>query len=544
MKKSSFMHGAFIATLGIVITKIIGILYVIPFYQIIGEKGGALYGYAYNIYNIFLNISSAGIPMAISKIISEYNVLGLYEDKKEAFRIGKKMAIILSSVSFIILFFFAPFIAYLIIGDVQGGNTIYEITLVIRIISTAIIIVPILSIYRGYFQGHKYIKPTSISQIIEQLVRVSVILIGSYLTLKVFNLSLTTSVGIAVFGATVGALFSYFYILKKYYDNKSQFEKDKLDSKRTVSSKDIFKQIIIYAIPLVLIDVFKSLYNSVDMITLVKTLVNGIGYQVKDAESIMSVISTWGLKLNMIVTSIGSGIVISLVPNLSESYITNNQKGINDKVNKTLQVLLFFTLPMTVGLSLLSKPIWIIFYGYNEFGFTTFSYSIFIAFFLSLFLTMISITQLLKEYKVVIISLIIGILSKLILNVPLIYLFNRVNLPPYYGSITASIIGYLIPFIICMVYLKKKFNLKYQSTMKSFSHILLATVLMAITIILTRNLLPYYSLSRVVNIPIVILYTILGGSIYFVYMWKSGMIFKLFGNKIIKKIKDKVDNLF
>ena len=544
MKKSSFMHGAFIATLGIVITKIIGILYVIPFYQIIGEKGGALYGYAYNIYNIFLNISSAGIPMAISKIISEYNVLGLYEDKKEAFRIGKKMAIILSSVSFIILFFFAPFIAYLIIGDVQGGNTIYEITLVIRIISTAIIIVPILSIYRGYFQGHKYIKPTSISQIIEQLVRVSVILIGSYLTLKVFNLSLTTSVGIAVFGATVGALFSYFYILKKYYDNKSQFEKDKLDSKRTVSSKDIFKQIIIYAIPLVLIDVFKSLYNSVDMITLVKTLVNGIGYQVKDAESIMSVISTWGLKLNMIVTSIGSGIVISLVPNLSESYITNNQKGINDKVNKTLQVLLFFTLPMTVGLSLLSKPIWIIFYGYNELGFTTFSYSIFIAFFLSLFLTMISITQLLKEYKVVIISLIIGILSKLILNVPLIYLFNRVNLPPYYGSITASIIGYLIPFIICMVYLKKKFNLKYQSTMKSFSHILLATVLMAITIILTRNLLPYYSLSRVVNIPIVILYTILGGSIYFVYMWKSGMIFKLFGNKIIKKIKDKVDNLF
>lgn len=538
------MHGAFIATLGIVITKIIGILYVIPFYQIIGEKGGALYGYAYNIYNIFLNISSAGIPMAISKIISEYNVLGLYEDKKEAFRIGKKMAIILSSVSFIILFFFAPFIAYLIIGDVQGGNTIYEITLVIRIISTAIIIVPILSIYRGYFQGHKYIKPTSISQIIEQLVRVSVILIGSYLTLKVFNLSLTTSVGIAVFGATVGALFSYFYILKKYYDNKSQFEKDKLDSKRTISSKDIFKQIIIYAIPLVLIDVFKSLYNSVDMITLVKTLVNGIGYQVKDAESIMSVISTWGLKLNMIVTSIGSGIVISLVPNLSESYITNNQKGINDKVNKTLQVLLFFTLPMTVGLSLLSKPIWIIFYGYNELGVTTFSYSIFIAFFLSLFLTMISTTQLLKEYKVVIISLIIGILSKLILNVPLIYLFNRVNLPPYYGSITASIIGYLIPFIICMVYLKKKFNLKYQSTMKSFSHILLATVLMAITIILTRNLLPYYSLSRVVNIPIVILYTILGGSIYFVYMWKSGMIFKLFGNKIIKKIKDKVDNLF
>ena len=104
MRKNSFMHGAFIATLGIVITKIIGILYVIPFYSIIGEKGGALYGYAYNIYNIFLNISTAGIPMAISKIISEYNALGLYGDKERAFKIGKKMAIGLSIICFIILF--------------------------------------------------------------------------------------------------------------------------------------------------------------------------------------------------------------------------------------------------------------------------------------------------------------------------------------------------------------------------------------------------------------------------------------------------------
>ena len=189
MKKNNFIQGAFIATFGIVMTKIIGILYVIPFYQIIGDKGGALYGYAYNIYNIFLNISYAGIPIAMSKITSEYNALGLYEDKKQAFKIGIKIALILSVISFLILFIFAPFISYLIIGNVDGGNTREEIALVIRIISTAMLIVPVLSIYRGYFQGHKYIKPTSISQIIEQIFRVIVILGGSYLALKVFNLS-------------------------------------------------------------------------------------------------------------------------------------------------------------------------------------------------------------------------------------------------------------------------------------------------------------------------------------------------------------------
>ena len=75
LKKSGLMDGAFIATLAIIISKILGVLYVIPFYNIIGEAGGALYGYAYNIYNFFLIISSAGIPLAISKITSEYNTL-------------------------------------------------------------------------------------------------------------------------------------------------------------------------------------------------------------------------------------------------------------------------------------------------------------------------------------------------------------------------------------------------------------------------------------------------------------------------------------
>ena len=89
LKTNSYMEGAFIATLGIVISKILGIIYVIPFYAIIGTQGGALYGYAYNIYSIFLGISSAGIPLAISKLISEYDTLGLYKSKEKIFKTNK-----------------------------------------------------------------------------------------------------------------------------------------------------------------------------------------------------------------------------------------------------------------------------------------------------------------------------------------------------------------------------------------------------------------------------------------------------------------------
>ena len=123
MRKNSFIQGAFIATFGIVISKILGMVYVIPFYSIIGDQGGALYGYAYSIYSIFLGISQAGIPLAISKIISEYNVLGYYDAKRRAFKLGKKTLMLLGIVCFVIMFLFAGVLADIIIGNVTGGNT-------------------------------------------------------------------------------------------------------------------------------------------------------------------------------------------------------------------------------------------------------------------------------------------------------------------------------------------------------------------------------------------------------------------------------------
>ena len=210
MKKNSFMQGAFIATLGIVLSKILGIIYVIPFYAIIGEQGGALYGYAYSIYSIFLGISQAGIPLAISKIVSEYNVLGYYNAKRRTFKLGKKVLSFLGIICFLIMFIFARWIAILIIGNVSGGNTIEDVTFVVRVIASAVLIVPILSIYRGYLQGHKFIAPTSISQVLEQIVRVLVIIFGSYLTLNVLGLSLTTAVGVAVFWS---AYFLFLFIM-------------------------------------------------------------------------------------------------------------------------------------------------------------------------------------------------------------------------------------------------------------------------------------------------------------------------------------------
>ena len=135
MKKNSFVEGTLIATIAIIVVKIIGVLYIIPFYSTIGSQGSALYGYAYNIYNIFLEISSAGLPIAMSKIINEYNTLGLLEAKVRAYKIGKRIITYISLFCFDLLFVFAKEIGILILGNLEGGNTINDVAFVIRCVS-------------------------------------------------------------------------------------------------------------------------------------------------------------------------------------------------------------------------------------------------------------------------------------------------------------------------------------------------------------------------------------------------------------------------
>lgn len=538
MKKNNFVQGAFIATLGIVITKILGILYVIPFYDIIGEKGGALYGYAYSIYLVFMAISSAGIPLAISKIISEYQTLGYYDAKQRAFKIGKQISITLGLLCFVILFIFAPQIATAILGDLKGGNTIEDVTFVIRVISTAITVVPILSVYRGYFEGHKFITPTAISQVFEQIMRVLVIVVGSFLTLKVFNLSLTTAVGVAVFGATVGSFASYFYLIEKKVTNKKKFEEKELSVKEPkITNKEILRKIMIYAFPLIMIDIFKSLYSVVDTVTVVKTL--GPIYGTNTAESIMSIMSTWAAKFNMIIISISTGMIVSLTPNLTASSVVGNKKDVHKKINQSFQMLIFLILPMTVGLSFLAEPVYTVFYGASKYGPSVLSFYIFVAFITALFTTAITITQVLKYYKAVFVSLLSGLVLKALVNVSLINQLYSLGLPGYYGSILASILGYGLSFIICLVVLNQKCGVNYEKTLKQGINALCGTVIMVIALLLVKLIVPISVSVRFLNILIIAVYAVIGMAVYFFYMYKTNSVQEVFGDKLLNKFKKK-----
>ena len=539
MKKNSFIEGTIVATLTIVLIKVLGIIYVIPFYAVIGALGSALYSYAYNVYATFLDISSAGIPIAIAKLVSEFDSLKMKDAKVRTFRIGIKIVSVLSIVCFLVLIFFTKPIVLLIIGNKIGGNSIQDIILVIRVIAFSILIIPFLSVSRGYLQGHKFISPTSSSQMLEQIVRIIVVLVGSYVAIKILGKSVSTGVAIACFGAFVGGFASIIYILKKIKQNRTKLDLKGDLEKDDISNKDILKKIIQYALPFIIINATVNLYNLVDMSLVIRTL-GHFGFTGADSEFIAGVITTWGYKLNRIVNAISTGLIISLIPNIVAAHTLGKNRTVNNIFNQALQIVLFVSIPAAIGLSFLAAPVWNAFYGASDLGPVIFKVSILTSILSNLYFISIQTAQSLNEYKTVYRAVILGFLINALMDIPFMYICNYLNIHAYYGAIFATLFGYSVSVLIVFNKLLKREEFKIKESVNVFAKISFAVLVMVIVLRLINVFYQYHYLSRLNSVLYIAIYTIVGALVYLFITYKFGLIDKIFGRKTVSKIVRKI----
>lgn len=526
MKRSRFLDSAMITTIGIIICKIIGIVYVIPFYSMIGTSGGALYSYGYSIYALFLCLSTSGIPIAIAKLISEYQALGYDEIKERTYKIGLSFIFIISIVLFIIMLLMAPFLAHLIIGGVNGGNTVSNVTMVIRVISISLWIIPLVAVTKGYFQGLKKLKVISIADIIEQIVRVIVILGGAFFSLKIFHLSINTAVGIAVFGTTVGGIAAYLYLILKRKNKKvlpSSFE-------RRITNKMILKKIIIYAIPFIVIDLVKSGFALVDTFTIIKPLIK-LNFSGIEAEFIQSVITTWGSKLNMIVVSISLGISISVIPHLVSAHTRNNKEEKIRYIHEAILVLALVVIPLTLILSFLSTSIWTLFYGANSIGSNIFKLSVYSAITFSFLTVLINIAESLNHTKVVMKTLLVVFIGKIITNVPSMYIASYFGINAYYGPIFTTIIFEIIGFAYLFGKVIKLEQIKIEKTVYYFIKIILCSLIMLMCLKIIGLFIPCQELTKGSAFIKIFGYGLVAFLIYLSLIVKVGIFKEIFKKK-------------
>ncbi len=542
MKKNTFVEGTIIASSAIILIKILGAIYVVPLYAIVGEKGGSLYSYAYNIYSLFLDISTAGLPIAMSKIISEYNTLQLYEAKERSYKIGRNIILMFSLISFFALFVFSKEFAYIFIGNMTGGNTIEDISLVIKSISFSLLIIPFLSIARGYLQGHKFIAPSSFSQMLEQIIRIAIVLMGAYITINVLNKGISIGVAIALQGAFFGGIVAYQYLHLKIKKNKEYFNLDKITTPDNISNKQITKKIITYAIPFIITSIAIDVYSITDQALVIKGL-SSLHFSSLESETIASIISTWGSKICMIINAVAMGLSVSLIPHMVSSYVKKDLQEVNNRFNQAIGVILVTTIPITVGMSILANPIYYLFYGSSTYGGIILRILSFVALFASVNIVICTSLQGLNKFKAVYICTIAGFLTNALCDLPFIYLCDKIGIYPFYGACFSSMFGYTISYVIALNILKKEEKMHFKDILLILKDIIIPLIAMIIPILILNHFINLNGSSKIIIVLVLFMYALIGSVIYAVLTYKNGVLEKVFGKEYIAKIIKKI-NIF
>ena len=240
-KQNTFFGGAAILAVGILVVKVIGMFYKIPLTNIIGEQGTADFTNAYNIYTVLLTISTAGLPVAVSKLVSEAKAVGRRNQVRKIFRLSLTVFLALGAVSFLIMFFQAEMLANMMNDD--------KAAIGIRALAPAVICVGCLSAFRGYAQGHGDMAPTAVSQIIEALCKLVVGLGLAYWLIKSGAGQSAAAAG-AITGVTVGTVVAVVYM--SLHHVKKNLEQPRLSQDVPGQSGEILKELLRIAIPITL----------------------------------------------------------------------------------------------------------------------------------------------------------------------------------------------------------------------------------------------------------------------------------------------------
>lgn len=358
-RKSNFIIQGGILGIAGIITRIIGMLYRIPVTNIIGPEGNGYYAAAYQVYTVMLLISSYSLPLAVSKIVSDRLTKGQTKNAEKAFKAALLFAIIAGGIACLLLFFGSAFFSTVIMSEPLSY-------IALRVFAPTLLIVAVMGVIRGYFQGCGTMVPTAISQIIEQIINAIVsIMAATYLYqygLKVSailrNDSYAPAYGAAgsTIGTSAGALFGLIFlaiVLCLYKLTNSG--PDKNSGYKIESFSSIMGIIVITIVPVIL---STAIYNICDLLS------NSIFNKIMISKGLESTKTyTWGVfsgeykTLLNVPIALASAMSASAVPTLTSCLAEGNIKSARKKISHVMRFTMLLAFPCAVGLAVLALPI-------------------------------------------------------------------------------------------------------------------------------------------------------------------------------------------
>ncbi len=504
-KGASFVKGALILAVASVLVKVIGAVFRIPLTNLVGKYTMGLYSMAYRYYSILLTIATAGIPIAISKMISESRALGKGRETARIFKTALALCFTIGMVGVLALVIGAKPLA-LAANDINAMPSIVAL-------APAVLFMAITAAFRGYFQGHENMVPTAITQIIEALSRLLFGLAIAWVLLKNGFAGKYISAGI-ITGITTGTVLTVivmlFFAAKK---KKTGVLPD--DCGQTRKSSQLLSSLLKIAVPVTIGSLVMNLTSTIDMFLITNRLAD-LGYDSTKTTSLFGIYENYALPIFNLIPSIIISLNVSVTPAISASYAVKDTKKLNETLLSALRIVIIITLPAAVGISVLSEPILsILFSSAKDVAIAAPVLSILsIA---SFFLCASSLTstsmQAIGKATIPLVTMIAGAAVKVIAN----YILIAIPGVELRGAAVGTVLCYVLITALNMILLAKLVGFK-PKIKETYLHPIISCALMGVVVFFAYKLCAAF-VGNIVSVAVSI---VLGVIVYFSAMLLSG----------------------
>lgn len=465
------------------ISRFLGAIYIIPWYIWMGKHGAeanGLFTMGYNIYAWFLLISTAGVPVAVAKQVAKYNTMDQKDHSFTLIREFLKFMLLLGVIFAVVMYLLSPFFA-----RVSGVGK--ELIPVMQSLSWAVLVFPAMSVIRGFFQGFNNLKPYAMSQIAEQVIRVIWMLLATFFIMKLGTKDYVAAVTQSTFAAFVGMFASMAVLV--YFLWKTNLLTSilhKLANSAEINSRALLVDTIREAIPFIITGSAIQLFQIIDQMTFINTMKWFTNYSNSQLVVMFSYFSANPNKITMILIAVATSIGGVGIPLLTENYVKGDLKAAARLVQDNLSMLLLFLLPATIGSVLVARPLYTIFYGRpDSLALGLFIFAMLQTIILGVYTVLSPMIQALFQNRKAIIYFGYGVLVKLILQIPFIYLFRA------YGPLLATTIGLIVPIILMYQHIRQVTGLNQTILFKRSLLIGILTAVMALLIAIVEVVLGF-----------------------------------------------------
>lgn len=524
-QQEQMVKGTAWLTAGNFISRLLGAIYIIPWYAWMGKhaaEANALFGMGYEIYALFLLISTVGIPVAVAKQVSKYNTLGKEEVSIYLVRKILQFMLILGGIFALIMCIGSPLFASLS----KGGQ---ELVPILRSLTLAVLVFPSMSVLRGFFQGFNNLKPYAISQVAEQIIRVIWMLLTAFYIMRLGSGDYIAAVTQSTFAAFVGMFASIavlLYFLWRY--NMLSALIGKTPEHIKLDTKEILIETVKEAIPFIITGAAIQIFKLIDQFSFGNTMALFTNYSSEELRVMFAYFSSNPGKVTMILIAVATAIAGVGIPLLTENFVKNDKKAAARLVVNNLQMLLMFLLPAVAGSVILAKPLYTVFYGLpQEQALGLFVISLIQTIILSIYTVLAPMLQALFENRKAIIYFLYGLVAKVILQVPSIFLFHA------YGPLFSTTVALCIPVILMYLKIHEITGFKRQAIRRTSALVLILTLLMSfiISMIIWLMNLVIVPDSRLVSLVYIIVIGAIGLGVYVFMALATHLLDKMIGSR-------------